>query len=157
MSPIAHVLHIIVLLFTTPPSFFFYPFLFHLPPYLLFLYLFLLSFFAPPLGLQIPSHVYSAFPSILRHWMTPLPFIKLACRSDTAQASKRDVKNGKVMWMEREGNILSNPIIYIWSSLKHGLHLVSSTFFPPLKELSISIKENSGKRSRLSKQGLGVA
>lgn len=136
----------IVLLFTTP--IFLPPLLFYLPPHLFFLCLFLLSFFPPPLGLQIPSHVYSAFPSILRHWMTPLPFIKLACRSDTTQASKREVKKGKMMWKEREGNFLSTPITYFWSSLKRGLLLVSSTFVS-LKELSLSIKENSGKRSRL--------
>lgn len=127
-----HVLHInctfvfpyrIPLLFIPPLSF--------LPPHLL-LHLLLLSssFYFPSTNSQI-SFLCSTPPFPFRHVMTPLPFIKLAYTSDTAQTSKWEEKKGKVMWQERKGSLRATPESYLRPSLKHGLLLLPFVSSPP--------------------------
>lgn len=76
-----------------------------------------------------PNH-HPSFP--FRNRMTPLPFIKLAYASDTAQAGEWGEKKGEVMWEARERSFRSTPEAHLRPSLKPGLLLlpfVSSSLF----------------------------
>lgn len=77
-----------------------------------------------------PNHHHPSFP--FRNRMTPLPFIKLAYASDTAQAGEWGEKKGEVMWEARERSFRSTPEAHLRPSLKPGLLLlpfVSSSLF----------------------------